>query len=140
MARLMSITVEVGDVIDLREALVTSTHQKPEKRKDNLFIVLRSENKNNTMAVFAPESAKNLVYGRVTQITKVNHYCKRFNTGFRNCTDVYVELENAWGEEPTLIAENLPLIKTEAEIEQIKNMAMPEFRYGSIDHAEKEEG
>ena len=131
-----TVFVAVGDVIDLRDA-----EQIRRKNGDSyLRIMLRSESrKNSAVAIAEDPDALKLIIGRVTKILWVKHHVRMGSHGWRNETDFGVELENAFGETPTLKAEpariSMELYQEKQEIDD----TLPEFTYGSVKDAKEKE-
>ena len=125
-----SIIVHHGDVIDMRDTEMVNT-------KDGsryVRILLISETSNAQCQVFATaETAEGLTTGRITKILRVFHYPKKLRIGRMYNTDIIVEMENAEGEEPNLVARNSFMKPGKGD------GATPNFEFRSTGNAEKEE-
>jgi len=131
-----AIGIQVGDIIDLTNSSMVrfgSTY--------NLRAVIRSEKRFTMITVFAPEECGVYKVARVTNIKGVDVYARTNNKGARGkyaFTNVYVDLEDAYGERPTLIAENSIMTNAVAKRDDLdKEWNRPNF--GGAENAKKEE-
>lgn len=133
----ISIRLTVGDVIDLRGAYV----RKNDKGQAGLLCVIRDEEKKTNITVLADEKYQDLITGRVTKINSVHHVLRRGRNGKWNIfTNVYVDLENAFGETPKYKAESdkiYTMTRTRADTKSDKTWVRPEFATGEEDAKEE---
>lgn len=91
-----TVTVNVGDVIDLTDSdVLLGKNGIPDLRA-----IVRSRKMYPMITIFADGKYKDL---RIARVTKIN-YATCYATTGRVFTNVHVELEDAFGEKPTLIA------------------------------------
>ena len=129
--------VRYGDIIDLREAEIV----EKKNGEKNLRAVVRSKNGIHHIQMFAEEL--NFVTARVANILEVRHYPQKMRNGkwvYR--TDIFVKLENAFGETPNIVADNTEVHRVSQENVPKKSNgdepAMPDFTYGGVKNAEEE--
>lgn len=129
------VDVKVGDVIDMRGCDLIGLEGKEQTR-----LVVRAEHNKHTVELLAPKECIDLHYGRVTKILKVSHRTRRTVKGFFHYTDAVVELEDAWGETPTLICENSTMRAIAKDDRGAKQTEWkrPGFTTGDVKNAEKE--
>lgn len=129
-----SVEVKVGDVIDLRGAQLIGEKERV------LLIIIRADSPTYKIDLYAPKECENLIFGRVTAIKSVRQLSVRTGNKYFVFTHAHVELENAFGCEPTLKAENSEVAKTM----KVKTgygkgeWKRPEFTTGDVNNGEKE--
>ena len=129
------VDVCVGDVIDLRDSTVFGN-----PGRERLRAVVRAEYNKHTIEINAPKESIDLTFGRVTKINRVSHTTKTYNGRSFHYTNCEVELEDAWGSTPTLIAVNSELRAASQDKKGSKptEWKRPKFTTGDVKDAEKE--
>ncbi len=129
------IEVMVGDVVDLMDSEIVTTRGGEEF----LRMTIRSETKTNSLDIFADkEICGKYIRGRITKIVKVAHYRRRSGNKYWNFTDAWVEMENAYGEEPTLVSECTYLHPFGEQVKTGGEADTPVFGFGSMSNGNKE--
>lgn len=134
------IDVKVGDVIDLRGSTIVGN-----PGREKLLIIVRAKYSQYKIDIFAPISCSEMIIARVTKILRVSHLSAKSKWGCYVYTHVDVELENAFGCEPSLKAEN-SLMESHAKREKkVKGewhtgtWKRPEFTTGDVNNGKKKE-
>ena len=131
--------VKVGDIIDMRMSDIIEY-----KGKRSVRALIRSRSKKDTICVLADERYAGLLTARVVKINEVTRYSRPLPTGggkMWTFTNVYVDIEDAFGEEANLVAENGKTAAATADNKQKgKTWTRPEFTTGGVNNAEEEEG
>ena len=129
------VDVAVGDVIDLRGSTVFG---KP--GRERLKAMVRADYNKHTIEINAPKECIDLTFGRVTKINRVSHTTAVYNGRSFHYTNCEVELEDAWGATPTLVAVNSELRAASQNKPGSKTTEWkrPGFTTGDVKDAEKE--
>lgn len=126
------VEVMVGDIVDLMDSEIVQTRGGEEF----LRMTIRTPTKNNSLDLFADKGiCGRYIRGRITKIVKVAHYRKKSGGRFWNFTDAWVEMENAYGEEPTIVSECTYLHPFG---EQVKTGGESVFDFGSVTDGKEE--
>lgn len=123
----------VGDVIDMRGAYV----RQNKTGQAHLMCLLRMNNNENGICMIADRKYEDLITARITSIDRVANISRYVCGKWKNFTNAYVQLEDAFGEKPLYAAKNSSLFSM-TKSKSDKFWEKPEFKTG-VDANGKEE-
>lgn len=140
MPNYVNISVQVGDVVDLRGAGI-----QDKAGYECFFAVIRTENKSHMITLVSDAKYRDLITGKIVKINKVVHTVRPFFAAgkilWKTFTNVFVDYENAFGERPNLVAENSrhrAMTSRNADNSDA-TWNRPEFTTGDVKDAKKED-
>ena len=131
------VMIRVGDVIDMADSELCEASKS---KKVSVRSMIRAKNHVNRIQVFSQKESQFFLRGKITEILWVRAYPRCVKGKWYNEVDIEVVVEDAYGEEPTLKAENTMISSSVFKKDDDKtDKRMPEFTYGSVNNAEEKE-